>query len=406
MAIVVQKYGGSSVADAKKIKNVARRAIAAKEKGNQVVMVVSAMGKTTDNLIKLARRVSDHPDDRELDVLLSTGELVSSTLMAMALRSMGTKAISLSGAQAGIRTDAVYSRARIVGVKPDRILKEFERDRIVIVAGFQGITDEMDITTLGRGGSDTTAVALAVSLNADICEIYTDVEGVYTADPRLVDDARKLDEIGYEEMLELASYGAKVMHSRAVELGELYAMPVLVASSFGDRTGTLIHGGVSVEAKNKVRGIAHDVHVAKVTVVGVPDKPGIASAIFQPLAKANICVDTIVQNMSIGKVTDVTFTVAKTDLNKAMKIIEPIVESIGARECISDTRLAKISVVGSGIQNAPGYAARMFTALYDEGINIELISTSEIRITCIVDASRADDAVRALHKAFELEKAE
>ena len=406
MAIVVQKYGGSSVADAKKIKNVARRAIAAKERGNRVVMIVSAMGKTTDNLIKLARRVSDHPDDRELDVLLSTGELVSSTLMAMALRSMGTKAISLSGAQAGISTDAVYSRAMIVGVKPDRILRELDRDRIVIVAGFQGITDEMDITTLGRGGSDTTAVALAVSLNADICEIYTDVEGVYTADPRLVDNARKLDEIGYEEMLELASYGAKVMHSRAVELGELYAMPVLVASSFSDRPGTLIHGGVSVEAKNKVRGIAHDVHIAKVTIVGVPDKPGIASAIFQPLAKANICVDTIVQNMSIDKVTDVTFTVAKTDLNKAMKIIEPIVEDIGARECISDTKLAKISIVGSGIQNAPGYAARMFSALYDAGINIELISTSEIRITCIVDASRADDAVRALHKAFELEKAE
>jgi aspartate kinase len=291
-------------------------------------------------------------------------------------------------------------------VKPDRILKELDKNRIVIVAGFQGITDEMDITTLGRGGSDTTAVALAVSLNADVCEIYTDVDGVYTTDPRLVAEARKLDEIGYEEMLELASYGAKVMHSRAVELGELYKMPIMVASSFGEGPGTIIHGGASMEARNKVRGIAHDLHVAKVTIIGVPDKPGIASAIFQPLSEANVCVDTIVQNMSIDKVTDVTFTVAKSDLNKVMKVIKPVVESIGARECTSDTRLAKISVVGSGIQAAPGYAARMFTALYEAGINIELISTSEIRITCIVDADSADDAVRALHRAFELEKAD
>jgi len=406
MAVVVQKYGGSSVADAGKIVNVARRAVAARERGEKVVVVVSAMGKTTDQLIKLAHEVSEQPDDRELDVLLSTGELVSSTLLAMALRSMGVKAISLSGSQAGIRTDAVYSRARILGVKPDRISKEIDRDRIVIVAGFQGINEEMDVTTLGRGGSDTTAVALAVSLNADICEIYTDVEGVYTADPRLVPDARKLDEIGYEEMLELASYGAKVMHSRAVELGELYKMPILVASSFSDSNGTLIHGGASMEAKNKVRGIAHDMSVAKVTVVGVPDKPGIASAIFNPLAEANICVDTIVQNASIDDITDVTFTVPKNDLKKVMKVIKPVADSIGARECVSDSRLAKISVVGSGIQNAPGYASRMFTALYEEGINIELISTSEIRITCIVDEARAEDAVRALHRAFELEKAQ
>jgi aspartate kinase len=262
----------------------------------------------------------------------------------------------------------------------------------------------MDVTTLGRGGSDTTAVALAVGLNAGRCEIYTDVDGVHTADPRLVPDARKLDEIGYEEMLELASYGARVIHSRAVELGEVYKMPILVASSFSDRPGTIIHGGASMEARNKVRGIAHDLHVAKVTVVGVPDKPGVASAIFQPLAKANICVDTIVQNASIDKVTDVTFTVAKTDLNKVMKVIKPVAESIGASDCISDSKLAKISVVGSGVQTAPGYAARMFSALYEESINIELISTSEIRITCIVDASRAEDAVRALYKAFELEK--
>jgi len=404
MAVVVQKYGGSSVADADKIKNVARRAVSVKERGNQVVLVVSAMGSTTDELIELANQVTDHPDDRELDVLLSTGEIVSSTLLAMALRSLGAKAISLSGAQAGIRTDAVYSRARILGIDPHRISKELEKNRIVIVAGFQGITEEMDTTTLGRGGSDTTAVALAVSLGADRCEIYTDVDGVYTADPRLVPEARRLGEIGYEEMLELASYGVKVMHPRAVELGEVYKMPILVASSFSDKPGTLIHGGAPMEVRNKVRGIAHDLNVAKVTVVGVPDKPGVASAIFDPLAKANVSVDTIVQNASINRITDLTFTVAKGDVAKAMKVIEPVVESIGARECVSDTKLAKVSIIGAGMQTAPGYAARMFSALYEEGINIELITTSEIRITCIIDEARAGDAVQALHRAFELEK--
>ncbi len=404
MAIIVQKYGGSSVADAEKIKNVARRAIAAREKGNKVVVVVSAMGKTTDNLIKLAHEISEEPDERELDFLLSTGEIVSCTLLAMALKAMGQDAVSLSGAQAGIKTDATYSRARITGIEPRRVIKELDKGKIVIVAGFQGITSKMDITTLGRGGSDTTAVALAISLGADVCEIYTDVDGVYTADPRLVEEARKLKEIGYEEMLELASMGSKVMHSRAVELGWLYKMPILVASSFSNNPGTLIHGGVSMEVGNKVRGIAHDLNVAKVTIVGVPDKPGVASAIFDPLAKAGISVDTIVQNASIDRVTDLTFTVTKTDLNKAMKVIEPVVKSIGAKECISDTKLAKVSIVGAGMQSAPGYAARMFRALYEAGINIELITTSEIKITCIIDEAKIKDAVKALHKAFELEK--
>ena len=404
MAIVVQKYGGSSVADADKIKNVASRAIEAQEKGKQVVVVVSAMGKTTDGLIKLAQQVSDEPDERELDFLLSTGEIVSCTLLAMALKSMGAKAISLSGAQAGIKTDAVHSRARILGIDPRRVHKELDRGKIVIVAGFQGITDKMDITTLGRGGSDTTAVALAIALGADTCEIYTDVDGVYTADPRLVPEAKKLDEIGYEEMLELASLGSKVMHSRAVELGEVYKMPILVASSFSNNPGTLIHGGVSMEARNKVRGIAHDLNVAKVTVVGVPDKPGIASALFDPLAKANISVDTIVQNASVNGITDLTFTVARTDLKKAMNVIEPVVKSIKAKECVSDSKLAKVSIVGSGMQTAPGYAAIMFRALCEAGINIELITTSEIKITCIIDEAKTSDAVRALHKAFELDK--
>jgi len=406
MALIVQKYGGSSVADAERIKNVAKRIARAKDEGNQVVVVVSAMGNTTDELIELAYQVTDQPDSRELDVLLSTGEVVSSTLLAMALHRMGYPAISLTGAQAGIRTDASYSRARILKVESKRVVKELEKGNIVIVAGFQGITDEMDITTLGRGGSDTTAVALAVSLGAEVCQIYTDVEGVYTADPRIVPEAQRLSEIGYDEMLELATYGAKVMHPRAVELGELFNMPILVASSFTQNPGTLIHGGVSMEVRNKVRGIARDLNVAKITVVGVPDRPGIAAAIFEPLAKAGISVDTIVQNASIENITDLTFTVAKSDLKRAMEVVKPICRSIGAKECVSDFRLGKVSIVGTGMQNTPGYAARMFSALSEENINIQLITTSEIRITCIIDEARVEDAVRALHRAFELEIAE
>ncbi len=404
MALVVQKYGGSSVADAEKIRNVARRIVKTREEGNEVVVAVSAMGDTTDELIRLARQINPQPQERELDVLLSTGEIVSSTLLAMALHSLGYKAVSLSGAQAGIETDASHSRARILRIEPKRIAQELEKDNIVIVAGFQGITGDMDITTLGRGGSDTTAVALAASLKAQMCQLYTDVDGVYTADPHLVPEASRLKEIGYEEMLELATYGAKVIHPRAVELGELYNMPILVASSFSNKPGTIIHGGVSMEARNKVRGIAHDLDVAKITVVGVPDQPGIASAIFEPLAKANISVDTIVQNASVNNITDLTFTVARGDLDKAMSLVKPIAESIGARECVSDSTLAKLSVIGTGMQNTPGYAATMFRALYEQGINIQLITTSEIRITCIIAADRAKDAAKALHKAFELEK--
>jgi len=400
----VQKYGGSSVGDADKIKNVAKRIAAAKDKGNEVVAVVSAMGKTTDELVELAYLVTDQPGEREFDVLLSTGEIVSSTLLAMALRAMGYEAISLSGAQAGIRTDAAYSRALIVGVDPERIVKELDKGRIVIVAGFQGITEEMDITTLGRGGSDTTAVALAVSLGAEVCQIYTDVEGVYTADPRLVPQARKLDEIGYEEMLELASYGAKVMHPRAVELGELFNMPIMVASSFTDNPGTLIHGGEAMEVRNKVTSIAHDLDVAKITVVGVPDRPGIAAAVFEPLAEAGINIDTIVQNASINNITDLTFTVAKSQLRKAMEKVKPIARSIGAGDCVSAAGLGKVSIIGTGMQNTPGFAARMFSALSDKGVNIQLISTSEIRITCIIEEAKVKDAVKALHRAFELEE--
>ena len=403
MALIVQKYGGSSVVDADRIKSVTQRIAQAKDKGDRVVVVVSAMGDTTDELIKLAYKVSEHPSDRELDVLLSTGEIVSSTLLAMALRDMGYEAISLSGAQAGIRTDSTHSRARILKVEAKRVVRELEKGKIVIVAGFQGITDEMDITTLGRGGSDTTAVALAASLGAEICQIYTDVDGVYTADPHLVPEACRLSEIGYDEMLELASYGAKVVHPRAVELGELFNIPILIASSFTQNPGTLIHGGASMEVRNKVRGIAHDLNVAKITVVGVPDRPGIAAAIFESLAKGGISIDTIVQNASIENITDLTFTVAKSQLSRAMSLVEPMAKSIGARECLSDSKLGKVSIVGTGMQNTPGYAARMFGALCEQGINIQLITTSEIRITCIIDEARVEDAVRVLHRAFELE---
>ncbi len=403
MALIVQKYGGTSVADADRIKNVARRIAATRDKGNQVVVVVSAMGDTTDELIELAYRVAREPGGRELDVLLSTGEIVSSTVLAMALRDMGYKAISLSGAQAGIHTDSAHSQARIKKVESRRVVTELEKGNIVIVAGFQGVTGEMDVTTLGRGGSDITAVALAASLGASVCQIYTDVDGVYTADPRLVPDARPLVEISYEEMLELATYGAKVIHSRAVELGELYDMPILVVSSFTQNPGTLIHGGASMEVRNKVVGIARDLDVAKITIVGVPDRPGIAAAIFQPLAEAGISVDTIVQNASIDNITDLTFTVTKSDLAGAMRVVEPIAKLIEARECVSDSRLGKVSIIGTGMQNTPGYAARMFEVLSGHGINIQLITTSEIRITCIIDEARVEDAVRVLHRAFKLE---
>ncbi len=408
MGIIVQKYGGSSLADAEKIKNVARRIAGREEQGNQMVVVVSAMGKTTDQLIDLAHRLTDSPEDREMDVLMSTGETVSSTLMVMALHSLGHGAISLSGGQAGIRTDKVHRKARIMSINPKRVHAELDRGRVVIVAGFQGLTQDAnaDITTLGRGGSDTTAVALAAALGADACEIYTDVEGVFTADPRVVPEARKLDEISYDEMLELASVGAKVMHSRAVEVGGVYNIPILVASSFKEASGTLIHGGVTVEQYKKVRGIAHDLDVAKVTVRHVPDQPGIAAAIFEPLTDAHISVDTIVQNASEEKLTDLTFTVTQTDLPKALSVIEPKAKEIGAREVVSDAKLGKVSIVGTGMQSAPGYASRMFRTLSDAGINIDMISTSEIRITCIVEEARVKDAVKALHKAFALDTPE
>lgn len=403
MALIVQKYGGSSVADAERIRNVARRIAATYDAGNQVVVVVSAMGKTTDGLIELAGQLNDNPREREMDLLLSTGEVVSSALVTMALHAMGYDAVGLTGWQAGIRTDALHRRARILDIDPSRIQEELKQNRIVIVAGFQGMTDEQDITTLGRGASDTTAVAMAAALKAQ-CQIYTDVTGIYTTDPRVEPKARKLNEISYDEMLELASLGAKVMHNRSVELGAIYDVPITVASSFSDEPGTLIHGSVAMEVRNKVRGIAHDTNVAKITVVGVPDRPGVASNIFAPLAEAGLSVDTIVQNTGAENRTDLTFTVARTDLTKAMALIRATAKAIDARDCVSADQLAKVSIVGTGIQNAPGYAARMFDTLAKNAINIDMITTSEIRITCVIAADQVQKAVRALHEAFELEK--
>jgi aspartate kinase len=404
MAIIVQKYGGSSVATAEKIKNVARRIAKTFDSGDQVVVVVSAMGDTTDDLIKLATQITQQPHPREMDVLVSTGELVSSALLTMALHDMGYPAISLSGAQAGIKTTQDYRKARIVKIDTKRILTELEEKQIVIVAGFQGSTDDMDVTTLGRGASDISAVALAAALQAKECARYTDTDGIYSADPRVVPEAKRLAEIGYEEMLELATYGNKVMQPRAIELAELYHIPIRVASSFNDNPGTLIHGGVSMEVRNKVRSVAYDMDVAKISVLGIPDKPGIAASIFVALAKAGISVDTIVQNSSVNKLANLTFTVTKDQINDALKVTKPIAKKLGASDIVSDTELGKVSIVGTGMQNTPGFAAKMFDTLSSNGINIEMISTSEIRITCIVKESKVKDAVRALHKAFETEE--
>ena len=403
MTTIVQKYGGTSVADAGRIKHVAQRIASTRDKGNQVVAVVSAMGNTTDDLIELAHKITPSPDPRELALLLSTGEIVSCTLVALALHALGYPAVSLSGSQAGIRTDTAYTRARITGLDPQRIHRELEKGHIVIVAGFQGVTEDMDITTLGRGASDLTAVALSAGLEAERCEIYTDVEGIYTADPRLVPQARKIKEIGFEEMLELASYGAK-MQPRSIELAAAYNVPILVSSSFNEMPGTLIHGEANMEVRNKVKGIAADRDVAKITVLGVPDQPGIATALFDPLAQEGISVDTIVQNASVERITDVTFTVSRSELKQAMDVVGPVARSIGSSGCVSNEKLAKVSVVGTGMQNTPGYAATMFRALYEAGINIEMITTSEIRITCIIAEDKVAAAVQTLHAAFRLDE--
>ena len=413
MALVVHKYGGSSMGNAEMIRNVARRIAAVSKSGTGVVAVVSAMGDSTDELMELAHSVSGRPHPRELDLLLSTGELVSCTLLTMALADLGHEAVSLTGSQAGIHTDTSHGRARIDRVDTARMRKELEEGRIVVVAGFQGITEGEDVTTLGRGGSDTTAVALAVALGAGRCEIYTDVDGIYTADPKVVPEARKLDEIGYDEMLELANYGAK-MHPRSIELGAVYQVAIYVASSFSQTPGTLIHGNADkkeMENRIKVTGIACTINVAKITVRRVPDRPGVAAALFEPLAQSGISVDTIVQNTSVqntgdDRTTDISFTVSGTDLEAALAKVKELVEEIGAGSLVSEANLAAVSVVGSGMQHTPGYASRMFRVLADGNVNIDMITTSEIRISCIIREEQAEEAVRLLHRGFRLDEPE
>ncbi|HIN37861.1 MAG TPA: aspartate kinase [Dehalococcoidia bacterium] len=408
MSLVVHKYGGSSVADAGMIQNVARRIAEVRKQGTGVVAVVSAMGDSTDDLLELAHSVSDQPHPRELDLLLSTGELVSCTLLTMALADLGQEAVSLTGSQAGIHTDTSHGRARIYSVDTARIQKELQEGRTVVVAGFQGITEGEDITTLGRGGSDTTAVALAAALEADRCEVYTDVDGIYTADPRIVPEARKLSEISYDEMLELANYGAK-MHPRSIELGAVYNVPIYVASSFNDTPGTLIHGEADrgdMEHRIKATGIAITRNVAKITVRSVPDRPGVAAALFEPLAQGGISVDTIVQNTSEDRTTDISFTVSGDDLKAALAKVEELTSVIGFGTLISEPGLAAVSVVGSGMQHTPGYASRMFRVLADGSVNIDMITTSEIRISCIISEDQAEDAVRLLHRGFQLDESD
>ncbi len=409
--LVVQKFGGSSLADADRIRRVARRIARERTGGSDLVVVVSAMGDTTDELLGLAAAITEQPDERELDMLLATGEHQSATLVSMALHALGVAAISLSGPQAGITTDGRYGKARIASIEPDRIRRELDGGKVVIVAGFQGRAEGedvavADITTLGRGGSDTTAVALAARLRADRCQIFTDVRGIYTADPRVVADARQLPIIGYEEMLELAHQGAQVMQTRAVELGWVNGVVIEVLSSFEDAPGTLIKEDPLVEQRNKVRGLAHDRNVAKVTIVAVPDRPGIARSLFDPLAEAGINVDMIVQNVGHGGETDLSFTVPRVELGKTKKTLEPVVRDLGARELTTDGSVAKVSIVGAGLHNAPGYAARMFGCLADAGVNIEMISTSEVRITCMIAEAELETALRALHTAYALERPE
>ena len=402
--LLVQKYGGSSVGSVERIAAVVARIARDRAAGRDVVAVVSAMGNTTDDLLALASSVTGGvlPNAREQDALLATGEIQSAALLAMALIARGTDAVSLSGAQAGISADGTYGKGRIAGIEPKRVRAELDAGRVVIVAGFQGVSEGSETTTLGRGGSDTSAVALAAALGADRCQIFTDVRGVYTADPRAVPAARQLSVVGYEEMLELANQGAQVMQTRAVELGWVNNVAIEVLSSFEEQPGTVIKEDTQVEKRNKVRGLAADTKVAKVTMVAVPDKPGIARSVFDPLSAANINVDMIVQNISHDGTTDLSFTTSRADLAAARPVLEKIRAEIGARALEIDENVAKVSIVGAGIQNAPGYAARMFGTLADAKINIQMISTSEIRITCIVSESDAPRALQALHETFDL----
>src|SRR6266540_1792973 len=404
MALLVQKFGGSSVANAEKITNVARR-VAASAPGNQLVVVVSAMGKTTDGLLALARQLSTAPDLREMDMLLSTGEQVTIALLAMALQSFGLKARSFTGPQVGIRTDHAHTQARITQIDADRVRRALDGGEIAVVAGFQGLSDADEITTLGRGGSDLTAVALAAALKADVCEIYTDVDGVYTADPNVVPDARKLSRIAYDEMLEMASLGAKVLQSRSVEFAKKYDVPVHVRSSFKPDEGTLVTREEQGMEEAVVTGVTHDRSQAKISILRVPDRPGIAAQVFGAIAERNIVVDMIVQNISRDGYTDMSFTVPRGDHARAVAALEDVARKVGAQGVVHDERVAKVSIVGVGMRSHSGVASRMFGVLSREGINIQMISTSEIAISCVIEDKYTELAVRALHETFDVGRA-
>ncbi len=402
MQLVVQKYGGTSVGDAERIKRVAARVVATAESGRRVCVVVSAMGHTTDELVDLAAQMSSDPPQRELDMLLTAGERISMALLSMAIHELGRDAISLTGSQAGIVTDTKHGKARIVEVRAERVREALEAERIVIVAGFQGVSTEFDVTTLGRGGSDTTAVALAAALEADVCEIYTDVDGIFTADPRIVPDARKLHAVSYEEMLELSASGAKVLMLRSVEYARNHGVLIHVRSSFSEQEGTWIGEEDERMEQAIISGIAHDTSEAKVTVLGVPDQPGIAARVFRPLAIAEANVDMIVQNVSAEGKTDISFTLPKDDLKRLAPILDAIRVDVGAVDIVTDPDVGKVSLVGAGMKSHPGVAADMFVALAAEKINIKVISTSSIRISCLVRSDEVERAVRALHKSFAL----
>jgi aspartate kinase len=403
MALIVQKYGGSSVGSPERIKNVAARVGRCRAHGDQVVVVVSAMSGVTDGLIKMAREIMPLPSEREMDMLLATGEQTTIALTAMALHALNIEACSLTGAQAGIVTDGVHTKAKIQNITPQQVHRLLDSGKVVIVAGFQGQTQEGQITTLGRGGSDLTAIALAAALKADLCQIYTDVDGVYTADPRLVKNARKLSVVSYDEMLELASLGAKVMQSRSVEFAKKFGVVFEVRSSLNDNPGTIVKEETPSMEDVVIRGVSLDKNQAKVTLVGVPDKPGVAARIFKALADGNLNVDMIVQNVSHGTgspSTDISFTVDKPDLLKATKIIAGLQGEVGLREVIADENIGKLSIVGVGMRSHSGVAAKMFETLAQHGINIGMISTSEIKISVVIDLQRAEDAMRAVHDAF------
>ncbi|MCH4072581.1 aspartate kinase [Pseudoramibacter sp.] len=400
--LIVQKYGGTSVGSVDRIKHVAKRIVDRADEGKKMVVVVSAMGKQTDHLVEMAKAINSNPPSRELDVLMATGEQESIALLAMAIQALGHTVISLTGAQCGIKTSEVHRKARIEGIDTSRLEREIESHQVVIVAGFQGIDDRDEVTTLGRGGSDTSAVALAAALKAESCEIYTDVDGVYDADPRIVPDAKKIDEISYKEVLEMASLGAGVLHTRSVELAEKYKLPLVVRSSFNDNPGTLIKEEVNRMEKVLIRGIALDEDIAKISILEVPDKPGIAFRLFSFLAAQNIHVDMIVQNVNRTAVNDISFTVNVDELQKAVEVSQKFAFDVGAQKVEFDQGVAKLSIVGTGIVANAEIASQFFEALYELGINILTISTSEIKISCLIDKDRAKEAMVHIHKKFEM----